>query len=177
MRYGIAVTEVPAAKPAFRPSWALIGLVAAGTVLVIILAVIVVKVVAATPQPRLGVTASDELQPGSCLDEGAVDLDQYTVVDCGRPHPQQIVASIDLGKSENVYTQYDAMSSYAQEICDRLIEYRLYLREGPSYDRYELVVVAMPTQAQFDEGRQFALCAIVDPDGDDLTESFYRAMP
>ena len=177
MRYGIAVTEPLAEKPAFRPRWALIGLIAAGTVLLIILAVIVVKVVAATPQPRLGVTSSGELLPGSCVEEEDTDLEKYTVVDCGRPHPQQIVASIDLGKGENVYTQYSAMSSYAQEVCDRLIEYGLYLRSELSYDDYEFVVVAMPSEQQFDDGQQSAMCAIVHSDGDELTESYYQKMP
>lgn len=177
MRYGIAVTELPVEKPEFRPRWALIGIIAASVVLFIILAVIVVKVVAASPPVQLGVTDAGDLQLGSCLEQAAVDLEEYTVVDCGLAHPQQIVATIDLGKTENVYTQYSAMSVYAQEICDRLIEYRLYLREGPAYDDYEFVVVDMPSQGEFDDGEQRALCAIIASDGDDLTESYYRAMP
>ena len=178
MRYGNAVTdETTAAKPAFRPRLAIIGIVAASVVALVILIIIVVKIAGGAVQVPLGVTDSDELQLGSCLEEEDADLDEYTVVDCSVGHPQQVVATIDLGKTENVYTQYAAMSSYAQEVCDRLIEYGLYVREDTSSDDYEFVVLAMPTEKQFEGGQTDALCAIVHTEGDELTESFYRPMP
>lgn len=177
MRYGIAVTEAPVATAPFRPRWGLIGVIAAGSVLLIILTVIIVKVIVSTPRAPLGVTSFDELQPGSCLDEDETDLDEYTVVDCSEAHPQQVIALIDLGKTDNVYTQFSSMSSYAQQICDRFIEYRLYLREAPNYDDLEVTLLAMPTEDQFNDGLETARCAIISSEGDDLTESYYRAMP
>jgi hypothetical protein len=177
VRYGIALTEAPIETTPFRPRWAIVGVIAGLTVLIIIVVVIIVKVAVNSTLVPLGVTSANELQTGSCLAEGATDLAEYTVVDCGLPHPQQVVALIDLGKTDNIYTQFSAMSSYAQEICDRLIEYRLYLREGPTYDDYQLVVVGMPSEQQFADGGQFARCAIIHTAGDELTESYYKAMP
>lgn len=178
MRYGNAVTdETTPAKPAFRPRWGLIGIVVASAIALIIVIVIVAKIAGAAVQVPLGVTDSDELQLGSCLEQEEADLDEYTVVDCSVGHPQQVVATIDLGKGENVYTQFAAMSSYAQEVCDRLIEYGLFVREHVSSDDYEFALLAMPTEKQFEAGHTEALCAIVHSEGDELTESLYRPMP
>lgn len=169
--------EQPAPAAAFRPRWGLIGLIAAAVVILAVVAVIAVRLLLASPHPTLGDTDAADLQLGSCLREDEPDLDEYTVIDCSRDHPQQVVAEIDLAKTGVEYTHYESMAVYAQEVCDRYFEYGLFVREGTN-SGYGFALLAMPDEDDFADGDSTrALCAIVHEDGDDLDEDLYQPMP
>ncbi len=169
--------ETAVATEASAPRLARFALIAAAAIVLVIIVVVTVKAATSTPQASLGETAVVDLVLGSCLAEDETDLDEYTVVGCAEPHPQQVVATVDLGKTENVYTQFSAMSSYAQEICNRFIEYGLFVSDDAGTDDYELVVLGMPSEQAFADGETTALCAIVDSEGGQLRESLYQPMP
>lgn len=153
-------------------------LIAGGAAVLALVLVIIFRVVLANPAPPLGPTAAHDLVPGACLAEDAADLATYTVVDCGVPHPQQVVAEIELtNDAVGVYTSYTSITSYVEEICDRLIEYDLYVTEGAGRDGHDSVALAVPDRRQFETGTDTALCAIVAQDGSELTRSLYRPMP
>lgn len=174
-------TPTEDAAAARRPRWGLIGIIAAATIVVAVIALVVVRSFLSTPHPPLGVTAVEDLQLGSCLEENTQDAPQYTVVDCRAPHPQQVVGSIDLSISTASYTHFESMAIYAQEVCDRYLEYGLFVPERIASvqvrDSYELLLLGMPTEEQYDAGPTTAFCAIRAVDGSPLTEDLHEPLP
>lgn len=175
------MTETDVAEPARAAKsrrWMLPLLLAAGAAVLAIVAIAVLRVLFTDPAPALGPTAVADLRPGACLAEPAVDLATYTVVDCDAPHPQQVVAEVELtADAVDVYSSYTSITSYVELICDRMIEYDLFVREGARREGYDLVALAVPDRRQWETGTDRALCAIVADDGTEFTESLYRRMP
>lgn len=172
------MSETSPAEIAGRPRWLLPVIIAGGAAVLALGAILVLRLVLAHPAPPLGPTPAFELQPGSCLAEAGTVLDTYTVVDCSAPHPQQVVAEVELTRQAvEVYTSYDSITAYVEHICDRLIEYGLYVPEGSVKAGYDLVALAIPDAAQWQAGHDHARCAIVAVDGSELTGNLYRPMP
>ena len=168
------------------PRWLRIGLIAAATAVVVLVFAVVIRVVLQTPIVPYGVTPADRLLVGSCLLEPGGSASEYTVVPCTTPHQQQVIASIDLEfPGVDPYTADESLAVYAQETCDRLLEYRLYLPHDIDKFEYAMSAVAVPTLDAFSGGDTTTLCAVLDnPDSpedggvsDDLTRDLYRPIP
>ncbi|MDF1479644.1 septum formation family protein [Leifsonia sp. H3M29-4] len=170
-------TQTVTADAERGPRWARIGLIAAAAVVVAIIATVGFRAVLANPTPALGATAAADLKLGSCLAEDGVDLATWTVVDCQIEHPQQVVASMDLSVVTNVYSAFSAMTTMAEEICDRYLEYGLFVEDSVDAKTHDLVGIAVPSQEQYEAGDTIALCAVVALDGSALTGDLYRPMP
>jgi hypothetical protein len=160
------------------PSWARIGLVAFVAVVVALVALIGFRVATRVPAIPLGDTAIADLQPGACLAEDGADLDTYTVVACSAPHPQQVFAIADLELDESVYAQTGgALDAFGDAVCDRYLEYRLFLDQELERSDYTTRAIGLPTPDEYAAGDTDALCVIAREDGADLTSDLYRAMP
>lgn len=167
--------ESPTTAPADRtPRWGLLAAVAGGAVVLALVVLLIVRVVITNAGPPLGVTAVTDLQPGSCLAEKAANAAEYTVVSCSTPHPQQVIAEVDLALGRDVYTSYDAVPLLAQKVCERYLEYDLYVEQETGDDRLSIVAMGVPSEAEFDDGRTTGYCAVVATDGTDLTTDDYR---
>lgn len=154
--------------------WGLLALVAGGAVILTLLTLLVVRIVISNARPPLGVTAVVDLQPGSCLAEDSADAEQYTVVSCSDPHPQQVISTFDLALGRDSFTSYAAIPELASEICQRYLEYNLYVEQAPADDRLSVQALGLPTEAQYNEGRTTAFCVVVATDGSALTTDDYR---
>lgn len=160
------------------PVWARIGLIAILAIVVAIVAIVLIRVATRVPPIPLGVTAVDDVRPGSCVAEDGVDLDQYTVIPCSAEHPQQIFATADLELDEVSYgSAGEALATFGDEVCDRYLEYRLFLHEQLDKSEYRAYAVAVPTPEQYAAGDTEALCGIARADGSSFTGDAYRAMP
>ena len=173
------MAEAPQDAPREAPPervrrWGLLALVAGGAVILALAALLVVRIVINNARPPLGVTAVADLQPGSCLAEEAPDNPEYTVVDCATPHPQQVIGEVDLSLGREVYTSYDAMPLLAQEVCERYLEYDLFVDQPTGEDRLAMVAMGLPTEVGVRAGRTIAYCAVVASDGSDLTKDEYK---
>lgn len=176
----MAVSDLP--EPASwwsrLPSWARIGLLAFVVVVVALATLVAVRLATRAPAIPLGVSSVGELRPGSCLAEDALDLDEYTVVPCGESHPQQVFASADLELDELVYTETGgALTAFGDEVCDRYLEYRLFLVAELDKDEYRAYAIGVPTPEAYESGDTDALCVIAHEDGERLTADLYRPMP
>lgn len=154
--------------------WSLLAVVAAGAVLLMLLTLFVVRLITSNAHPPLGPTAVEQLQPGSCLAEADPTLAQYTVVDCGQPHPLQVIAAVDLSLGSDAFSSHDAMPALAQLVCDRYLEYDLFVSQEPGEDRLAMVAIGVPSAAEWDAGRTTALCAVTSTDGSPLTGDEFR---
>lgn len=125
----------------------------------------------------LGPTVADDLRPGACLAEVTRDLPEYTTVDCTESPAQQVVAEIDLGRNTAQYTTASALDAYAQQICDRFLEYDLYVPVGIDEEIYDLVAITVPTPEEVAAGDTAARCSIIARDGSPLPGSLFREMP
>lgn len=173
-----ATGDDSAAEVNRAPRWGLIGIIAGVTVVVAIAATVGIRALIARPAPSLGVTAAADLRPGSCLaDPADAATDEVTVVDCGSPHPQQVVGTVDLSIDTQAYTQFSAMSTYADEVCDRFLEYGLLVSDGVDADGYDLMAVAVPSESDYVGGRSEAYCAVQALDGSPLVGDLYRPLP
>lgn len=167
------------------PGWLRIGIVAAATIVVVLVFAVIIRIVLQTPSIPLGVTPAGDLRPGSCLLEPGASEEQYTVVTCGAPHQQQVIASVDLAFPGVDYTADESLAIFAGETCDRLLEYRLYLPGDIVKTEYEMAAIAAPTLEQYQAGDTETLCAVLDnhdiPDDGgesvDLTTDLYHPMP
>jgi hypothetical protein len=147
-------------------------------VLVALAALIAFRVATRVPAIPLGETAVADLQPGSCLAEDRLDLAAYTVVACSEPHAQQVFASADLEVDESIYAQTGgALDAFGDAVCDRYLEYRLFLDQALERSDYTTRAIGLPTPDEYAAGDTDALCVIAHGDGDDLTEDLYRPMP
>ena len=169
---------VESAPPATTrlPRWAIVLLVAAGAFVLTVVGLVVGFIVAVIAEPALGITESSAVRPGSCLAETEPDLASYTVVDCAEAHPQQVIAEIDLGRNTAQYTTASALSSYADEICARFLEYGLFVTDAVD-ERFTVVALAVPSPEAAAAGSTAARCSLTSADGSALSESYYRAMP
>lgn len=152
-------------------------MIAAATVLVVLVSIIGFRALLANPTPPLGVTAASDLQLGSCLAESELDLSEYTVVACSTPHPQQVVGTVDMSLRAVDYTEYSAVAVFVAETCLRFVEYSLFVRDEISVEDYQTQALAVPSEQEFDSGTTDALCSISARDGTELTESLYRPLP
>lgn len=170
--------QTPSPLPRRRPPRAVIIAIAAGAAVLALAAFtlgsIIVGVVSAL---SLGLTAADDLRPGACLAEVARDLPEYTTVDCAESPAQQVVADIDLGRNTAQYTTAASLDAYAQEICDRFLEYDLFVPVGVDDETYDLVAITVPTPEDAAAGDTTARCSIIARDGSPLPGSLYREMP
>jgi hypothetical protein len=167
------------------PRWLRIGIIAAATAVLALVIAVVVRIVLQTPAIPLGVTSVDQLLPGSCLLEPGGSADEYTVVGCSTPHQQQVIAKVDLAFPGVVYKADESLAIYANEVCNRMLEYRLYLVDDLVKTDFIAEAIAPPTLDEYDAGDTETLCAVLDhpdrPDeggsSEDLTRDLYRPMP
>ena len=170
--------QTPSPVPQRRLPRAAIIAIAAGAAVIALGAFALVSIVGGVVSIlSLGPTAADDLRPGACLAEAARDLGEYTTVDCAESPAQQVVADIDLGRNTEQYTTASALDAYAQEICDRFLEYDLYVPVGIDEEVYDLVAITVPTPEAVAAGDTAARCSIVARDGSPLPGSLYREMP
>lgn len=166
------------------PRWLRISLIAAATAVVVLIFAVVIRVALQTPLIPYVVTPADKLIPGSCLLEPGDD-EKYTVVACSTPHQQQVIAEVDLDFPGVDYTADESLAVYAQETCDRLLEYRLYLVEDLEKSDYAMAAVGAPTLDEYQNGSTTTRCAILDnPEqptkggtSEDLTRDLYKPIP
>lgn len=160
------------------PRWARFGIILLAAIVVVLVAIVAVRLATRVPAIPLGVTAVDDLRPGACLAEDARDAAEYTVVGCGEAHAQQVFAVADLDLDDDVYALVDdALVVFGDQVCDRYLEYRLFLLDDLETSDFEAYAIAVPTSAAYADGDTEALCAIADDDGAALTSDLYRAMP
>lgn len=166
------------------PRWLRIGLVAAATVVVVLVVAVIVRSAVQAPFIPTGVTKAADLVPGACLVEPG-DVDEYTVVPCSTPHQQQVIASVDLEFPGVPYSADESLAVYAQQTCLRLVEYKLYLPSDLKKTDYTAIPIAPPTLEQYEAGDTATLCAVLDdperPDKGgtsvDLTRDLYKPIP
>jgi hypothetical protein len=160
------------------PSWARVGLIAFGVVVIALVSLVAFRVATRVPAIPTGLTAADELRPGSCIAESALDLEEYTVVPCGQPHPQQVFATADLELDDDLYALTGgALEAFGDAVCDRYLEYRLFLDEDLDKRDYAAGAIALPTPADYAAGLTETRCVIAHDEGADLVDDLYRPMP
>jgi hypothetical protein len=167
------------------PRWLRIGIIAAATAVLVLIIAVVVRIALQAPAIPLGVTPVDEILPGSCLVEPGGTSGEYTVVGCSTPHQQQVIAEVDLAFPGVDYTADESLAIYADEVCNRLLEYRLFLVDDLVKADFIAGAVAPPTLEEYEAGETETLCAVLDhPDrpetggsSEDLTRDLYRPMP
>jgi hypothetical protein len=170
--------ETPSRRWSALPRWARIGILVLAAVIVALIAIVAVRLATRVPPIALGVTSIDDLRPGSCLAEDALDLTEYTVVACGTEHPQQAFAPADVQLDDSVYALVDdSLATFGDQVCLRFLEYRLFLREGLETGDYEAHAIAMPDAAAYADGDTEGLCVISRRDGEPITGDLYRPMP
>lgn len=166
------------------PRWLRIGVIAAGVAVLLLALLVIVRLIAQAPHIPLGATAVDKLQPGSCLLEPG-NSEKYTVVSCGTPHQQQVVARVDLAYPGVDYHSDESLAIYAGDACDRLLEYRLYLPSDLVKADYAMLAIDPPTLDRYTSGDTHTLCAVLDnPDlpkkggsSVNLTTDLYSPIP
>lgn len=160
------------------PRWARIGLIAFVAIVVALATLVTVRVVTRVPAIPLGATAVDEVRPGSCVEESARDLAEYTVVRCDLEHPQQVFATTELELAPDVYTLVDeAIGMFGDEVCERYLEYRLFLLADLERSDYVAYAIGVPSVDEYAAGRTEALCAIAPVSGGTITGDLHRPMP
>jgi hypothetical protein len=175
------------ARSGFRglPRWLRIGIIAAATAVLALIIAVVVRIALQAPAIPLGVTPVEQVLPGSCLLEPGGTSDEYTVVGCSTPHQQQVIARVDLAFPGVEYTADESLAIYADEVCNRMLEYRLYLIDDLVKTDFLAGAIAPPTLDRYEAGDTSTLCAVFDhPDrpeeggsSEDLTRDLYRPMP
>lgn len=158
------------------PRWAIVLLALAGGFVVAVIAVVVALVVEVLSGPAWGPTAAADLQPGSCLAEADLASEVYTVVDCDTAYAQQVFAEIDLGRNTAQYTTISSLTSYAGEICNRFVEYGLFVSDDVD-ERFTAVPLSVPTPEAVASGNTRAVCSLVAVDGSTIIGDFYQEMP
>jgi hypothetical protein len=155
-----------------------IGVIVLAAVIVALLALVAFRVATRVPPIPTGSTATGDLIVGSCLAESQTDLDEYTVVPCGVEHPQQVFATADLALDDSLYTEVSsALQAFGDEVCERYLEYRLFLVADLEKTEYAASAIDVPDPEAYAAGNTDALCVIAHEDGDTLTSDLYRPMP
>lgn len=172
------LVETPARGWRALPSWARLGMIVLAAIVVALLAIVAIRLATRVPPIPTGTTAAGELRLGSCLAEDAPDAAEYTVVPCGSPHPQQVFATADLDVDADVYGLVgSAIETFGDAVCDKFLEYRIYLPAGLTTTDYAASAIAVPTPEQFAAGDTEALCVIAPAAGGMLADDLYRAAP
>lgn len=168
------------------PRWVRIGFVAGLVIVVGLASFVAYRVLTRVPHIPLGVTAAEDLLPGSCLADAEPDLAEYEVVACSVEHPAQVFAIAPLDLDETLFSDDgafrgadagDALPIFADEVCERFLEYRLYLVSDLDKQHYEARSLTVPSLDDWRAGDQDVLCVIADEDGAPLTRDLYRPMP
>jgi hypothetical protein len=160
------------------PSWARVSLIAFVVIVVALVALVAFRVATRAPAIPPGPTAVNDLRPGSCLAEDALDLGEYTVVPCSDAHPQQVFAVADLELDELVYAQTGgALAAFGDEVCDRYLEYRLFLIAELDKGDFVARAIGVPSPDRYAAGDTEASCVIAHEDGQSLVTDLYRPMP
>ncbi len=175
------MTDAVDASPrgwAALPTWIRIGLIALAAVVVALVAIVALRLATRVPAIPYGVTSIDDLRPGSCLSEAERDLAEYTVVPCGQEHPQQVFAIADVELDDATYALVDSsLATFGDAVCDRYLEYRLFLLEDLERNDYDAYALAVPDADAYAAGDTEALCAVAAADGSAITGDAYRPMP
>jgi hypothetical protein len=178
--------EPSAGEPALRDSptdaprgvnWLRLGIAAGATVILVVIAIAGFNSVIEEFSAQSGPTATAELQLGGCLADSDVGIAQYTVIDCAFEHPQQVVADVDLGRTSTTYNSTEALVTYVEEVCNRFIEYGIYIRADVREEQYDVFALWVPTIEEVASGVDRALCAVRSLDGTPLTEDLYQPVP
>lgn len=172
--------EIPPAtgRWAALPRWARIGLIALVAVVVALVAVVVVRVVTRVPPIPVGATAVGDLREGSCLAEADLTRETYTVVPCNQEHPIQVFATASLELEDSVYTTVgQSLVTFGDEVCQRYLEYRLFLVDDLAKNDFEAYAIAVPDPLAYAAGDTDALCVIAPLAGGMMTNDHYQAMP
>ncbi|MCY7412553.1 MAG: hypothetical protein LH471_05885 [Salinibacterium sp.] len=160
-----------------RVHWARFGIAFGATGVLVIIGIVGWNATIESAPPPAGPTIAAELVLGSCVEEGEVDLAQYTVTGCFFEHPQQIVADVDLSRTVGNYSSSEALTIFVQEVCDRFIEYGLFVPADLSDEQYEFIAISVPTIEELDAGRERALCAVRSIDDSVLSGDLYVPLP
>ena len=160
------------------PTWARVGLLVVVVIVIALIAFVAIRLATRVPAIPLGVTPTYDVRLGSCLAEDDRDAAEYTVVNCGDAHPQQVFASADLAMNDSVYATVEpALATFGDQVCRRFLEYRLGLREGLATFDFTAYAIAVPSAETYAAGNTVALCAIASADGSALTSDLYLPAP
>ena len=160
-----------------RVHWARLGIAFGATIALVIIGIVGWNATIESAPPPVGPTVTAELVLGSCVEESDIGLAEYTVTDCFFEHQQQIVAEVDLRRTVGNYSSTEALTSFVQEVCNRFIEYGLYVPLDLSEEQYELTAISVPTIEQLDGGQERALCAVRSIDGSSISGDLYVPLP
>ncbi|MCY7411463.1 MAG: hypothetical protein LH471_00205 [Salinibacterium sp.] len=160
-----------------RVHWGRLGIAFGATIVLVIIGFVAWNATIESAPPPVGLTMAEELVLGSCVTEGEVGLEQYTVTDCFFEHQQQIVAEVDLARSVGNYNSSEALTIFVQEVCDRFNEYGLFIPDDLSEEQFELIAISVPTTDELGAGRDRALCAVRSIDGSVLSGDLYVPLP
>ena len=163
--------------PRPRVHWARLGIAFGATIVLVIIGIVGWNAAIESAPPPVGPTVAAELVLGSCVEEGEIGLAEYTVTGCFFEHQQQIVAEVDLARTAGNYSSTEALTSFVQEVCNRFIEYGLFVPLELSQEQYELIAISVPTIEELDAGRERALCAVRSIDGAVISGDLYVPLP
>lgn len=160
------------------PRWARIAAIAAVVAVLLIAGIVALRAWSRVEVVPLGATPIEQLRPGSCIAEEALDLAEYTVVDCGSPHPMQVFGPFELDLEAAVYAEVsEALTVFADEICTRYLEYGLYVTDAVDPSTHDARAIDVPSPADYEAGDVDGLCVLMAADGSDLTTDLHRRMP
>lgn len=160
------------------PRWARIGAIALLVGVLLVVGLVVFRILSGARVISYGPTEVGAIPAGACLAEDEADLEQYTVVDCAQAHPQQVFAIADLDVDDQLAAQLaGAIGAFADEVCQRHVEYRLGLVSDLEPRDYVGVAIGVPTAEAFESGQTEVRCALRADDGSPLTGDRYRPMP
>lgn len=160
------------------PRWLRIGAIALLVGALFIAGLVVVRLITGIRVIEPGPRAAADIPAGACLAEEGAKRDEYTVVSCDEPHPQQVFAIAELDVDDAIGAQIaGAIDRFADEVCDRHVEYRLYL--APELEPREYIAEALgaPSPEAFTAGEDEVRCTIRTESGDPLVGDLYRPMP
>jgi len=164
-------------EPAPHVRWGRLGIAFGATVVLVIIGIVGLNATVESSPPSVGPTVAAELVLGSCVGESESGLAEYTVTGCFFEHQQQVVAEVDLRRTVGTYSSTEALTSFVQEVCDRFLEYGLFVPLDLSEEQYELIAISVPTIEELDAGSERALCAVRSIDGSLISGDLYVPLP
>ncbi len=179
IRYRNAVTEATERVSGWArlPRWGRIGIIAGAVAVVGIAGVVGVRVASRWAPIPTGVTAVGDLRPGACLAEASPTVD-VEVVPCSAEHAAEVFAVAKLDLDDDVYAQVStALQQFADAVCGRYLEYRLFLDPGIARSDWSTAAIAVPDPDAFAAGDQDALCVVTPADGGTVTGGISRPAP
>lgn len=110
--------------------------------------------------------------PGTCLDvtdELGAEVTKLPVIDCAKPHSDEIFAVVDFGAEGDVFPGLQALETYARQVCVR--DFEPYV--GTSvFDSTLNFSYLTPTLSSWNDHKDRAvLCVLRDADLTPLTGS------